>query len=73
MFQGGIHHVKFILQYAIDPYKSVAYSYLNGISHKITSLALCRWRETFVGIPDKLNCTHMFRYLTEEKIEGVCV
>jgi len=34
----------------------------------IISPALCRWQETFVNIPEKLNYTHMFKYSMKRKI-----
>jgi len=43
-------------------------SYVNGISTKITSLALCTWRETFVNILEKLNYIHIFNYLMTRKV-----
>ena len=57
-------------QYVIDPDKS-AYSvqiYVNGVSSKITSPALCRWLYTFVNIPEKLNYTHISKYLMKRKV-----
>ena len=58
-------------KYIIDPDYSVSYdivqSYANETFPKITSPALCNWRETLVNIPEKKNYTHMFEYLVKRK------
>ena len=61
-------------QHFIDPDKSAYNIYsvqssTNDItmSPKITSPVLCRWRETFVNIPVKLNYTHILTYFNDEK------
>ena len=73
--------VKYIMsngfsQYVIDPDKSayiqcaMLYEWYIIICFKITSpvSVLCRWRETFVNIPDKLFYTHMFKYVMKRKV-----
>ena len=61
----GFHSIS-LARTRVDNYS--VQSYVNGISSQITSPALCKWRETFVNILEKLKYTYICKYLIKGKV-----